>query len=433
MENIMRQSAILFLTCIVCAVISSTAIQAQIPGFNYDEANVPEYSLPDVMLCRDGSRVSDDKSWETKRRPEILHMFEEQMYGKTMGKTDAVTYTVLSVKTDALGGIAVRKEVLLRAHGNGMVHDMELLLYLPANTTGPFPAFVGLNFYGNHTVSPEPDIRMTTSWVRNNEKLGIEDHTAHNGTRGTSAHRWPVEMILKRGYALATMYYGDIDPDYDDGFQNGIHPLFYHDSQTYPAPDEWGSIGAWSWALSRILDYMIADEDIDGDRVAVMGHSRLGKTSLWAGAQDQRFALVISNDSGCGGAALSRRQFGETVRRINLSFPHWFCDNFIQYNDREDELPFDQHMLISLIAPRPVYVASASEDLWADPRGEYLSARFAEPVYRLYGLTALKSDTMPHVGEPIMTTVGYHVRPGVHNVTDFDWKCYLDFADMHLK
>lgn len=429
----MRKAFLLLSAVSIYGVISSATLYAQIPGFNYDEAGVPEFTLPDVLVCSDGSRVSDVQGWENKRRPEILHMFEEQMYGQTMGKADAVTYTVLSEKHDALGGLAVRKEILLRAEGNGLNRDMELLLYIPAKLNGPVPAFVGLNFYGNHTISPESDIRMTMSWVRNNEKLGIDNHTAHMGTRGTSSHRWPVEMILKRGYAIATMYYGDIDPDFDDGFQNGIHPLFYRDGQTYPDPGEWGSIGAWSWALSRILDYMKVDENIDGSRVAVMGHSRLGKTSLWAGAQDKRFALVISNDSGCGGAALSRRQFGETVRRINVSFPHWFCDNFIQYNDREDELPFDQHMLIALIAPRPVYVASAEEDLWADPRGEYLSARHAAPVYKLYGLDALESDTMPQVGKPVMTTVGYHIRSGVHNVTDFDWSSYLDFADMHMK
>jgi hypothetical protein len=434
------KSLVAVATCVAAALTAlDHPANAQQAAINYDESKVGSYTLPDPLRMADGRKVTTSEQWIAERRPELLRLFETQVYGKTppAARSFRPSFDIRPDENEALGGMAVRRQVSIRLSEKPDGPRMELLVYLPKAASGSnrVPVFLGLNFGGNHAIHSDPGILLSKQWMREDAKNGVVNHRATESSRGTESSRWPVERILARGFALATAYYGDLDPDYDDGFKNGIHPFFYGPSQSRPAADEWGSIGAWAWGLSRALDYLEIAPEVDARKTIVMGHSRLGKTALWAGAQDHRFAIVISNDSGCGGAALSRRNFGETVARINTSFPHWFCTNFHQYNNREVDLPVDQHELIALIAPRPVLVCSAAEDLWADPRGEFLAALAADPVYRLLKTDGLAVHNMPEPApnQLVKSTIGYHIRPGKHDVTDADWEAFMDFADHHLK
>ncbi len=400
----------------------------------FDEAKVPAYTLPDPLVLQDGTRITDAESWAAKRRPELLRLFQEHVYGRTPKAVATITFEQTSLDAAALAGKATRKEVRIYLTGRRDGPRMDLLLYVPNAARMPVPAFLGLNFYGNHSIHPDPGITLSTQWMRANPKCGIVNHRATEASRGCNAHRWQLEKVLDRGYALATIYYGDIEPDFPEGWKEGLRGALSPDGEnTVFSPDDPGAIAAWAWGLSRAMDYFEQDSAVDAKRVAVMGHSRLGKTALWAGAQDERFAIVISNNSGQGGASILRRRFGEAIHHSVSMVPYWYCTRYRQYAWHESDLPVDSHLLVALMAPRPVYIASATEDLWADPRGEFLAGKHAEPVYRLLGLAGLGVDAMPDPDKSVGDFVGYHLRTGEHDVTAFDWQQYLDFADRHFR
>ncbi len=398
---------------------------------NYDEAQVPIFPVPDLMTTFSGETVENREDWKARRRPELLRFFEENVYGKVPGTLDHVSFEIVEQNKNAFGGKAHRKQIEVTLQKGNRSLGFHMLLYLPKDRDRA-PLFLGYNFFGNHTTTTDPKVLISEAWTMNNEKLGITGNQATETSRGVRTNRWAINKILDKGFGLAVVYYGEVDPDKND-FSDGLHALFYKDGQEQPKADEWGSLAAWAFGLSRALDFLEKEDQVDASKVIAFGHSRLGKAALWAAATDQRFAGAISNNSGCGGAALSKRKFGETVGRINTSFPHWFSDNFEKYNENEEALPVDQHQLLALIAPRPLYVASAVEDQWADPKGEFLSAQYTFPVYGLFGKKGITSQEMPEVNRPIHNTVAYHIRTGVHDVTDYDWEQYLIWAKKFIE
>jgi hypothetical protein len=372
--------------------------------FNYVEADVPEYQLPDPLRLSSGITVASPQMWQEQRRPELLELFRSQVYGRRPATDYQVEFIEEGRQQDVLGGLGTGRSVRAVISIGDRQYSFPFTALFP-KTSAPVPGIVLIN---NRYFTPL------------DKAVSEKDDF------------WPVEMLLRRGYATATFHTSDVDPDKADGYADGIRAFFANGAE--PDDDAWRSLSAWGWAASRLLDYFEQQADVDATRVAVVGHSRGGKTALWAASEDERFAIGYSNNSGCGGAALSRRAYGETVGRITSVFPHWFTPNFAKYAGREHELPIDQHQLIALLAPRGVYVTSADEDLWADPKGEYASLVAAAPVFQLFGKEAVEETQMPPLDAPRSVGVtGYHIRRGAHALQDNDWQHFLDFADRLLK
>ncbi len=405
-----------FLACVPAVVNSQTAngwrapadvverLSKSQPQYNYYEEKVPDYTLPRLLTTNDGRTVTDAAAWNGVRRQEILELFRENVYGRVPETPYTRNFRVVREDRNAMNGTATLREVDIEISSEGRSLTIRLSLFVPNNAGGKVPAFLIINNRGTEQADPSREIK--------NEFF-------------------PAEEIISRSYAAAVFQNSDVDPDNFDDFRNGIHGILDRGERK---GDSWGTIAAWAWGASRCMDYLVTDSSIDPARVAVIGHSRGGKTALWAAAEDQRFAMAVSNESGCGGAALARRKFGETVETINRAFPHWFCRNYLQWGNNEDSMPVDMHMLMALIAPRAVYVTSASEDLWADPRGSYLSLYHSLPVFRLFDGNTVLDEGMPPLNTPVSSgKTAYHVRDGVHNLLLKDWNWIMDFADRTLK
>jgi len=383
---------------------------------------------PDVLTCLDGTRVTSRRQWETKRAPELKRLFRHYMYGFAPGP-QPVKAKVVRGDDNYFGGKATLKEVTLRFGPEG-TPPINLLLVTP-NAKKPAPVFVGLNFNGNHTVLNDSEVALPTAWMREG-KQGVADNKATDAGRGTDVVVWNIEYVIDRGYGVATFYNGDVDPDRPDP-ADGIQPHFAKAGLTRAdSQHEWGTLAAWAYGIQRVVDYLHQDKAVDTRRIACVGHSRNGKTALLAAAYDDRIDLVIPSQAGCGGTAPSRTKVGETVKQINNGFPHWFNGEFKLFNEQVDRLPFDQHCLIALCAPRPVLLPNAVEDQWANPAGQFEMLRLADPVYRLYGTDGCAAEKMPPTGQLVDSTLGYWIRDGKHSMTKADWEVFLEFADKHF-
>ena len=398
---------------------------------NYDENEVPPFVLPDPLKAVDGTPITCKEEWESNRSA-LLEEFRKIMYGRRLPHVEKVEYKVLSEKKDALDGAAVMRQIEMTFTNRGLSHKVVMLLFIPATATAdaPAPVFTNLTFIGNHVVAEDPDILITG-------EIGGE-FRSFDRTRGVQTRRFPLKELMARNYALAVCSYHDFFPDAAAGWKKSILPLFLSEEEFVPRPQNLSAIGVWAWGLSQMLNCLETIPEIDAKQAAVIGHSRLGKTALWAGAEDTRFKLVCVNDSGCGGAAPNRRLYGETLfcmcRQTDDGFGHyWFTHTMVEDCAAPEKLPIDQHQLIALIAPRSVAVHSATEDQWADPRGEYMSLYNASKVYALYGKEVLTDPEPPAPDTPVGTDMSYFLREGKHDLLLSDWECYMAAFDRLLK
>lgn len=422
-------------------LLSSLALQAQAPPptprpapdvvagipVNYDETKVGTYILPDPLKLNNGKPVRNAQAWYSKRRPEIVEMFETQQYGKAPGRPAGESFEIVDKGTPALNGKAIRKQVTIYLNKEKTGPSIDLLIYLPAAATKPVPMFFSINFGAIQNAVDDPEIKPETVW-------DSKTNTRIAPPAGRGFGRIDAKALLDAGFGVATYYYGDVDPDYLEGFPNGIRALYLKPGQKERAPDVWGSIAAWAWGMSRVQDYFETDKSIDAKRVAIHGVSRLGKTVMWAGAHDQRFAAVIASCSGEGGAALSHRNYGETIAHLTAPtrYPYQFAANYAKYGGFPDKAPMDADLLIALIAPRPLLLQTGNTDYWSDPKGEFLAAVAAGPVYKLLGKEDLGTDVWPDAKTPIFHDLSYYMHDGGHGMVPSDWGIYIEFLKKTL-
>lgn len=424
--SVLKALPVFILMILGCMTVKGQNAPEKIAGIpvNYDEARVGSYSLPDPLVF-DGKEIKNAKEWYQKRRPEILKLFQEEQFGKSPSR-EHISFHVFDKGTPAFEGKALRKQVAIYFTEDTSKYKADLLIYLPANCKKPVPLFLQISFMPNSVSVDDPGVKPGMMWTREGKRVPANSEIGMG--------RLDVDKFVSAGFGVATIYYGDIEPDFARGIEYGIRGYYLKPGMQHPAPDEWGAISAWAWGLSCAMDYLVTDRQIDRSQVALFGISRLGKTVLWAGASDTRFGMVIASCSGEGGAALSRRNYGETIKHMTDSSRYFyqFCANRAKYAEDPGQSPVDAHLLLSMIAPRPLLLQTGNTDNWSDPKGEFLAAVAAGPVYRLLGKTGLDTAIMPAAGVPVLHGIGYYMHSGGHGTQPEDYAVFMQFMKMHF-
>ncbi len=373
---------------------------------NYSEEKIPPYTLPDPLVLADGRPVTSAAMWFQQRRPEILKFYQNEIYGRIPANAPRVSWEVVETDTNAREGTAIRRHVVGKMGDRPDGPRLNLIVWTLAKASRPVPLLLNISFFGAGGKGP-------------GSRPGAFDVLGE---------------VLNRGWGYATLGYGDIQPDRANRWTEGVIGLTLPQGQMQPPPEEWGTISAWAWGISRCIDFFQTDKSVNARQIAITGASRLGKTVLWATAQDKRVAAVFSVVSGEMGAALIRRDWGETLDDMAQNFPWQFAGNLQKWVGRWNELPVDQHLLIALCAPRPVYVNGGLKDQWSDPRGEFLSLVAAGPVYRLLGARDLGVTELPALDKPVSSgSLAFHYHSSGHTAVPADWKTFLDFAERHFQ
>src|SRR6266404_3213853 len=382
--------------------------------------------MPDPLRMLNGDRVKSRRQWFAERRPELKALFQHYMYGTIPPQPPGLHATLVHEYHDFLGGDATLKLFALET-GSRRAPKIDLMLVLPNQIKGRAPLFLAMNFCGNHALNDDPRIPLAKGWLYNNCK-GCTNNAATVVSRGGQAVDWPLAEIVRRGYGLATFCSSDVDSDRAD-VSDGVYAWLAGGDTSRNNPTNRGSIAAWAWGFHRCMDYLVTDRDVDTNHIAAVGHSRNGKAALLAAAFDERIALAIPHQAGCGGSAPSRGKTGESGQRSNKSFPHWFNGQFKMFNEEPERLPFDQNCLVALCAPRPVLFSNAQDDQWSNPSGQFEVLRAADPVYRLLGVEGVDIKEPPPLRLLVDSRLGYYIREGKHSMTADDWNVFMDFAD----
>ncbi len=421
-----RSSALPCLILGLVAVVASCTSRPTHYSFPAAEQLKPQAELPDPLIKMNGQPVASSREWVKQRRPELQALFEHYMYGPIPPAPAHSRTELVGQYADFLGGKATLKLLRIETGPTGAPR-IDLMLVVPNERQKPAPVFLALNFCGNHALSDDPRVPLSQSWMYDFSK-GCTNHVATEAARGAQSADWPLAEIVRRGYALASFYNGDIDSDRAD-VSSGLYAWLAGGDPGRNNPTNRGSIAAWAWGFHRCVDYLVRDSDLDPKRIAAVGHSRNGKAALLAAAFDERIAIAYPHQAGCGGSAPSRGKTGESVQAINDHFPHWFNAEFKEFNRSPERLPFDQNGLVALCAPRAVLFSAAQEDQWANPAGQFQVLQAAAPVYRFLGAEGLNAPQMPPLGQLVDSRLGYYIRPGKHSMTADDWRVFMDFAD----